>query len=366
MIWDDNTPGGYTLERHLSDNTSTGLIRSKSWNYLVLQEQSQLPSFPESDVQKYVYPSAKGLYDLARANDTCTRLVFYRTWGRKNGDSKNCPVWPPVCTYQGMDSLLALRYEQMAKDNAGLLSPVGDVWKEIRNQYPNLELYKADESHPSEVGSYAAACCFYALFFDDDSLKFNYNYVLGDSAAARVKRIVSKVLQNRSNREKWLLDAYQPEVSFSVIENKLLDVSLKGKASYVNWYWDFGNGDTTSASLDTVYTYDSAGTYQIKLLGIDCWGKKFTASQEVIVDDGSVGIVRNNEANITALRSGQLIVQQPGKFSLSVFDLQGRLLERGMGTGRMTIPTDHWPASVVVLVSDGLNTTKRLLILPRT
>ena len=51
----------------------------------------------------------------------------------------------------------------MANDNKALLSPVGAVWKYLRNNNPGISLYQSDESHPTLAGSYAAACCFYAL-----------------------------------------------------------------------------------------------------------------------------------------------------------------------------------------------------------
>lgn len=71
--------------------------------------------------------------------------------GKKEGDAGNCPFWPPVCTYSGMDSLLNLRYRMMAEDNDALLSPVGQVWHYIRDNHPEIELYNADMSHPSSA-----------------------------------------------------------------------------------------------------------------------------------------------------------------------------------------------------------------------
>jgi hypothetical protein len=43
-----NTPGGQTLQGHTS--TSIGTINSGNWDVVVLQEQSQKPSFPKSYV----------------------------------------------------------------------------------------------------------------------------------------------------------------------------------------------------------------------------------------------------------------------------------------------------------------------------
>ena len=94
---------------------------------------------------------------------------FLPDWGRKNGDVSRCDKWPLVCTYKGMDSLLQINYTMMAKRYNSILSPVGSVWKYIRENYPSIELYNSDESHPSEAGSYAAACCFYTLFYKNSS-----------------------------------------------------------------------------------------------------------------------------------------------------------------------------------------------------
>ena len=165
VIYDSNCIGGYTFQLHSTNATTLQKIAQGNFNYVVLQEQSQLPSFPISQVQSSVYPYARTLDSLITIANPCTETVFYMTWGRKNGDASNCANWPPLCTYSGMDSLLRMRYEYMANTNNAFVSPVGAVWRHIRNNYPGIELYNADESHPSIAGSYAAACTFYSIIF---------------------------------------------------------------------------------------------------------------------------------------------------------------------------------------------------------
>lgn len=157
------TPGGCTFQQHLTGALS--LIRQGGWDYVVLQEQSQLPSFPESQFMSQCYPFATQLCDTIRKYNPEANIVFYMTWGRKNGDQQNCPYFPPLCTYEGMDSLLYERYMMLAEDNQAMVSPVGYVWRYIRSNFPDIELYQADESHPSLAGSYAAACTFYTTLF---------------------------------------------------------------------------------------------------------------------------------------------------------------------------------------------------------
>ena len=125
LIVDKNTPGGYTLEGHSTNTTSLNKIMQGDWDFVVLQEQSQRPSFPISQVQQDVFPYANQLDSIINAYNSCAETVFYMTWGRKNGDANNCQFWPPVCTYEGMDSLLNLRYMMMADMNDAIASPVG-------------------------------------------------------------------------------------------------------------------------------------------------------------------------------------------------------------------------------------------------
>ncbi len=194
IIFDSNTPGGYTLQGHYNNATSLSKIAMGKWDFVVLQDQSQLPSFPDADVENSVYPFAKKLDSLINLKNPCAETIFYMTWGRKNGDASNCVYWPPVCTYSGMDSLLNLRYRIMADSNNAILSPVGAVWNFIRKNYSNIELYSSDESHPSVAGTFAAACSFYTVIFRKDPTKILFNGNLNAADAAKIKLAAKTVV----------------------------------------------------------------------------------------------------------------------------------------------------------------------------
>lgn len=199
-----STIGGYSLKQHTSDSSTLKLIREKhrnystgrlaDWDYVVLQEHSRNPSLIQNEVEKNVYPFAAKLDSNIHTHNPTARIIYYMTWGRKNGDSVGCKTWSAVCSYQGMDSLLALRYKVMAQKSGSLLSPVGAVWRYIRQNYPSIELYNSDESHPSEAGSYAAATCFYTLLFKKDPTTIPYNYTLSKQTATQIREAVKEVL----------------------------------------------------------------------------------------------------------------------------------------------------------------------------
>jgi len=96
---------------HTTNATTISLIQAGNWDYVILQEQSQLPSFPDNDVATQVYPYAAALDSMIKASSPCATTLFYMTWGRQNGDAANCQFFPPLCTYLGMDSHYVLILE---------------------------------------------------------------------------------------------------------------------------------------------------------------------------------------------------------------------------------------------------------------
>jgi hypothetical protein len=268
FIFDSNTPGGYTLQGHTSNATSLAKIALGSWDYVVLQEQSQRPSFEISQVQVEVFPYAQSLNNTIVAQNPCAETVFYMTWGRKNGDASNCASYPPLCTYEGMDDLLNLRYMMMADDNDAIVSPVGAVWRHIRQNYPLLELYQSDESHPSVAGTYAAACSFYTVLFRKDPTLITFNSTLSAIDAANIRAATKLIVfDNLSN---WHVGDYDPLANFSYTHLGGGQVSFTNTATNASDYiWNFGDG-TTSTDSNPTHTFTTTGVFNVQLSANKC------------------------------------------------------------------------------------------------
>lgn len=286
LIFDSNTPGGYTLEGHSTNETSLDKIKAGDWDYVVLQEQSQRPSLPIEQVMTDVFPYAHILDSIITIFNPCGETVFYMTWGRKNGDASNCDVWPPVCTYEGMDSLLNLRYRMMADSNKAILSAVGAVWHCIRQNYPAIELYQADESHPSVAGSYAAACCFYASLFRKDPAQITFNPSLPDSDAAHIRTTAKLIIYD--SLMNWHIGEYDPVARFTYQVTGGLQVDFSNGSDNASAYlWDFGDGDTSHLA-DPVHIYEASGLYEVALTAGKC-NTYNTATQ--LIDVSLAGIM---------------------------------------------------------------------------
>lgn len=253
-------PGGFTFQQHCT--SSMGAIQSGDYDYVVLQEQSQQPAFPEFQFMQQSYPYAHQLCDAIRLYRPDAQIAFYMTWGRKNGDQQNCAIFPPLCTYEGMDSLLYARYMMMSEDNLTCVSPVGAAWHYVRDHYPDIDLYQSDESHPAYIGSYIAACCFYTLFSGRNPMEITWNGTLDEGLAGKAKFAVKSVVYD--SLPKWCFHGNPvPDDSTSVISYETFAKALSVFPNPVSHSlrWSFNS----NARVETLTIYDLTGrvVYQI-------------------------------------------------------------------------------------------------------
>jgi hypothetical protein len=163
--YDVSAPGGSTLAQHLSDPSTLAKIDAEPWNDVVLQEQSELRTFPSSEEDQQSTPYAVQLVDLIRRHDPATEVIFFETWGYEGGDQSNCPVLPEVCSYSSMQEQLRESYGRLADLTDSSEALVGEAWKQSQARYPQIDLYSSDGKHPSAQGTYLAACVFYQALF---------------------------------------------------------------------------------------------------------------------------------------------------------------------------------------------------------
>lgn len=157
--------GGERFSGHLKNPALLEALAAGGWDYVVLQEQSTAPAMSSSQVVREVYPYARALDSLAHAGSPDTRVIFYMTWGHKNGSRISQPAYPPVNSYETMQQRLMTSYLEMAYDNDAWCAPVGMAWRRVRAERPDLLLYAQDCFHPALPGSYLAANVIFTTIF---------------------------------------------------------------------------------------------------------------------------------------------------------------------------------------------------------
>jgi hypothetical protein len=346
-----STPGGTTFQMHTSNATSQSLIAQGNWDFVVLQEQSQLPSFPDSQVETECFPFATQLNNQILAADSCTETIFYMTWGRQNGDAGNCASWPPVCTYEGMDSLLNLRYRQMAIDNQAILSPVGALWNYIRNTYPEINLYAADGSHPSLEGSYAAACSMVSVIFRTDPTLINYNSTLNPVIAEKIKLAAQEVVFN--NLMEWHVGEYDPTVVINTNADGLsLQLDNQSAPSW-NFTWDFGDG-TSSTEFSPVHMYNAAGSYVLSYSAVDACGRSTQGSWEIQILSNDIEELKKSYRILNHENSFEIVFDFPVENFL-VYELSGRLVSKSNQHSQSFFLAKEESLRIIQFTMNGIN-----------
>lgn len=157
--------GGERFSGHLNNPALHEALAAGGWDYVVLQEQSSAPAMSTAQVLREVYPDARMLDSLAQAGSPAARVIFYMTWGHKNGNRHPVPEYPPVNSYETMQQRLITSYLEMAYDNDAWCAPVGMAWRRVRAERPDLVLYAQDCFHPALPGSYLAASVLFTTIF---------------------------------------------------------------------------------------------------------------------------------------------------------------------------------------------------------
>lgn len=200
------TPGGHTLFQHAVNQTSLSLIRKGTWDYVVLQEQSQLPSI---DYYRHnaMRPAYQSLYDSIMHYNPEATVVGYMTWGRRYG-GQQCENYGQglYCSadfvdFNHMQDTMSIAYRENAYATDSYVAPVGDAWKAALDSIPELVLHSSDDSHPNYDGSYLAACVFYSVFWKESPVGTYHSENIDSEKAMFFQTIADDVVFN--NLEKW-------------------------------------------------------------------------------------------------------------------------------------------------------------------
>jgi PKD repeat protein len=326
IIVDSNTPGGFTFQGHSTNATSLAKINAGNYDYVVLQEQSQLPSFSPGQVANDVFPYAYLLDSLIHTANSCAKTVFYMTWGRKYGDASNCANYAPVCTYEGMQMRLRDSYVQMAVDNKAIVAPAGMAWRSSWYSDSTINLWSSDNSHPSLEGSYLTACTMYATIFR--------NSPIGATVPSGLNAGTGSFLQGRANQIvfdsllTWNIGVNDLNADFNFLANQNSIQFNNTSANAITYNWNFGDG-STSTNQDPLHVYNTSGNYVVTLIASDgCTNDTTQIVVPVTIAGLSEGVLE--ELKIISMNNGAIRVENLKlESSFSIFSQTGSLIKEG-------------------------------------
>lgn len=165
MAYTEVLKGGERLKGHLENPRLLELLKKGGWDYVIVQENSSLPSYDTDFVGREVYPYAHSIDSLAHAGTPDVKVIFYMTWGHKYGNIRPRKNYPLCDTFEGMQERLKTSYLEMTYQNDAICAPVGMAWAAVRKERPDIILYNQDAFHPALAGTYLNAVTIYTTMY---------------------------------------------------------------------------------------------------------------------------------------------------------------------------------------------------------
>ncbi|MBN2516883.1 MAG: SGNH/GDSL hydrolase family protein [Deltaproteobacteria bacterium] len=168
---------GYkTLEWHYGNPETLDAIKQADRDIVVLQEHSMRPV--EDRDKMFDYASKLD----GEIKSSGARTVLYLTWARKH--------------IPEMQEGLTDAYLTLAGKLGATVAPVGMAWQKALRTNPDFKLHKRDKSHPDLLGSYLAACVFYATFFRSSPVGLTGTIVDGSNEILTLQEKKAGLLQS--------------------------------------------------------------------------------------------------------------------------------------------------------------------------
>lgn len=187
--------GGWMLIDHVQSNATVRKIRSGEWDYVVLQEQSDIPSFPTNREQE-MYPAIRGLHNEISGRGAET--VLFMTWGHRDGS-----IAQGVGGYEAESAVLENAYVGIGKELDVAIAPVGVAWWVAMRSAPNLILWVEDGNHATPEGSYLAASVLYHVILGQSPEGNDFTAGIAGDWALFFQKIAAETVS--ANLRRWNL-----------------------------------------------------------------------------------------------------------------------------------------------------------------
>jgi len=183
-------PGGWTLTDHLSSVETLEKIRGNEWEFVVLQEQSVIPSLTDTR-ERLMYPAVRQLHDEIKAVGAET--ILFMTWGRRNGLPSEGHQ-----DFASMQAALEAGFLMIGNELNIAIAPVGLAWRNGLQSASQLDLWAEDGSHPNREGTYLAACVLYGVIFDQSPEGIGYTAGIDDDRGLWFQTIAAESIADYS------------------------------------------------------------------------------------------------------------------------------------------------------------------------
>lgn len=198
-----STLSGGHIQEHQADLAFVLNDSAQNWQAIVLQGHSNEPIHPKKN-EDFVLATTRAIQQIKAKG---IQPILFMTWAYKSKPN--------------MGAELANVYTQLANDLDVLVVPVGLAFAEVEKNLKHIELfvpdvlgvnkqaqlsYRKDWKHPSEAGTYLAACVFYATLYQRSPEGLVFTAKLDKDTALALQKVSWDVTQQFFKRENNVVD----------------------------------------------------------------------------------------------------------------------------------------------------------------
>ncbi len=295
---------------HANDPTTQAKIASQQWDYIVVQDNQGNFASNVGYVPSWCVTANTTLYGQIKANDSCTRIIYFAGWGPVGGTSGSDNTTACINRIHSNSILL----NNAVADE--IVSPIGKAWITCMAQLPGENLYSSDNQHPSLEGVYLTAATIFTTIFKTDITNVNYSGGVNPSSAQTMCTIAFNTVTDAALFSSTHLNAFTPAVT--VNGNTMIC-----PATYTSYQW-YENGNPAGTNSNT-YTAVTNGMH--KVVVTDSMGCSLSSFE---VNLTTVGISSNQvpSGSMTVSTISENIFEissdEPGE--VFVYNMQGELI----------------------------------------
>jgi PKD repeat protein len=243
------------------------------------------------------------------------------------------------------------------------VSPVGAVWRYLRENHPEIDLYAGDGSHPSLTGTYAAATAFYTMIYKLDPTLITWNSSLSETVTSTIKLATKTIVYDVISDWDFTVNPANSSFTPTIVNG---EVSFNSVGNLDSYLWDFGDGNTSTESNPT-HAYLANGDYVVSLTVTKC-GETSTSLQSVLIDNLSTpefNLIQSISLSPNPVKNKLYINFIKGPVGIALHDITGKLvLKKDAITTETTVVDMSALSSGLYLLNisarDGFFTTKIL------
>lgn len=179
---------GYTLRMHWRRHQALRLIRKGGFSHIVLQSHSLDPIDHPRQLTEYADR-------FVRASEkTGAQAILYETWARHPRSSiyrKRPTLISQDAMYRRIDEV----FRETAIRTHARLAPVGLAFRRAFDEFPDIDLHRADGSHPTWSGSFLAACVIFGVLTGQNPEATSYRpFEVPPSEAEKLRQVAAQVI----------------------------------------------------------------------------------------------------------------------------------------------------------------------------